>query len=76
MKILYYNWVDYLDAERRGGGVSVYQKNLIAALEGDPEVEGVVRLVDRERIAILREDPRAGRLCVHFPRIGYRVAPA
>ncbi len=43
---------------------------------GDPEVEGVVRLVDRERIAILREDPRAGRLCVHFPRIGYRVTPA
>ena len=43
---------------------------------GDPEVEGVVRLVDRERIAILREDPRAGRLCVHFPRIGYRVTLA
>ncbi len=29
MKILYYNWVDYLDPEGRGGGVSVYQKNLI-----------------------------------------------
>ncbi len=43
---------------------------------GDPEVEGVVRLVDRERIAILRDDPRAGQLCVHFPRIGYRVTPA
>ncbi|WP_068108564.1 glycosyltransferase [Tropicimonas marinistellae] len=32
MKILYYNWVDYLDPERRGGGVSVYQRNLIAHL--------------------------------------------
>ncbi len=32
MKILYYNWVDYLDPEKRGGGVSIYQRNLLAAL--------------------------------------------
>lgn len=32
MKILYYNWVDYLDPENRGGGVSVYQKNLLEQL--------------------------------------------
>jgi len=32
MKVLYYNWVDYLDPEKRGGGVSVYQRNLLAAL--------------------------------------------
>lgn len=32
MKILYYNWVDYEDAERRGGGVSVYQANIFSAL--------------------------------------------
>lgn len=31
IKILYYNWVDFDDAEQRGGGVSVYQRNLIAA---------------------------------------------
>ena len=40
---------------------------------GDPPVAGTVRLVDRETIAILREDPRVGAVCVHFPRIGYRV---
>ncbi|MBL7250154.1 glycosyltransferase [Alloalcanivorax sp. C16-2] len=34
MRILYYNWVDYLDPEKRGGGVSVYQKNLIHSLAG------------------------------------------
>jgi glycosyltransferase involved in cell wall biosynthesis len=34
MKILYYNWVDYLDAEGRGGGVSVYQRNLMQAAQG------------------------------------------
>lgn len=32
MRVLYYNWVDYLDDERRGGGVTVYQRNLMAAL--------------------------------------------
>lgn len=31
MRVLYYNWVDYLDDEGRGGGVTVYQRNLMAA---------------------------------------------
>ncbi len=38
MKILFYNWVDYLDEENRGGGVSIYQRNVMAALD---DVEGV-----------------------------------
>ena len=38
MKILYYNWVDYLDDERRGGGVTVYQRNL---MRGIADLEGV-----------------------------------
>lgn len=33
LRILYYNWVDYLDIENRGGGVSVYQRNLMTALQ-------------------------------------------
>ena len=40
---------------------------------GDPEVTGSVRMVTRDTIAILRENERAGSLCVHFPRAGYRV---
>ena len=43
---------------------------------GEPPVYGTVRLVDRDRIAILRQDPRVGTVCVHFPRVGYRVAEA
>jgi glycosyltransferase involved in cell wall biosynthesis len=39
MKILYYNWVDYLDDEARGGGVSIYQKNLLAEMHDDPSIE-------------------------------------
>src|SRR5437660_1599848 len=31
LKILYYNWVDFEDADRRSGGVSVYQRNLVDA---------------------------------------------
>jgi glycosyltransferase involved in cell wall biosynthesis len=38
MKILFYNWIDYLDDENRGGGVSVYQKNLIRQLNGEDDV--------------------------------------
>ncbi|MEP6019649.1 MAG: glycosyltransferase [Paracoccaceae bacterium] len=37
MRILYYNWIDYLDDERRGGGVSLYQRNLMKSL-GDEAV--------------------------------------
>jgi len=42
---------------------------------GDPAVTGTVRRVDRETISILRDDPRVGEVCVHFPRVGFRVAP-
>ncbi len=40
---------------------------------GDPEVEGVVRAVTRDTIAILRDDPQVGSVCIHFPRAGYAV---
>jgi hypothetical protein len=43
---------------------------------GEPSVTGIVRLVARDSIAITREDPRVGTVCVHFPRVGYRVAAA
>ena len=39
MRILHYNWVDYLDDENRGGGVTVYQRNLLGALAGQDGVE-------------------------------------
>ena len=32
MKILYYNWVQFDDLEGRGGGVTVYQRNLIEGM--------------------------------------------
>lgn len=43
---------------------------------GEPEVIGRVRAVDRDSVAILRDDERVGTVCVHFPRLGYRVRAA
>ena len=58
-------------------GLSAGQKVAIAPdLDGGEQaVEGTVRLVARDEIAIDREDPRAGLVSVHFPRAGYRVTP-
>ncbi|MEM1430661.1 MAG: glycosyltransferase [Pseudomonadota bacterium] len=39
MKVLFYNWVDYLDPEGRGGGVTIYQRNLIESLGALPGLE-------------------------------------
>lgn len=38
-RILYYNWVDYADAEGRGGGVTLYQRNVIEGLEAHRDIE-------------------------------------
>ncbi|HUS54540.1 MAG TPA: glutathione S-transferase family protein [Thermohalobaculum sp.] len=40
---------------------------------GEQAVAGVVQAVSRETVAILRKDPQVGLVCVHFPRVGYRV---
>jgi glutathione S-transferase len=51
--------------------------SLVADLDsGESPVVGRLRYVDRDSVAILREDARVGTVCVHFPRVGYRVALA
>lgn len=40
---------------------------------GDPEVMGFVHYVGLHTIAVLREDPQIGQICVHFPRNGYLI---
>lgn len=40
---------------------------------GEQPVEGKVRRANAETIAIDRVSDRAGNVCVHFPRAGYRV---
>lgn len=41
LRVLYYNWVDYLDAEGRGGGVTLYQRNVMMGLKARDDVEAV-----------------------------------
>ncbi len=40
---------------------------------GDPLITGPLQYADRETIAILHENDQVGTLCLHFPRVGYRV---
>ncbi len=40
---------------------------------GDPAVKGAIHVITRDSIGILRDDPRVGEICIHFPRAGYRV---
>lgn len=42
---------------------------------GEQPVIGRVRFVDRESIALLHSNDRVGTVCIHFPRVGYRVTP-
>ena len=44
--------------------------------DSGPAFAGTIQFVDRETIAILRDDARVGTVCVHFPRVGYRVTVA
>ncbi|MGX9355763.1 hypothetical protein ACS3SW_11590 [Roseobacteraceae bacterium S113] len=41
MRVLFYNWVDYLDAENRGGGVSIYQRAIMENLGARADVTEV-----------------------------------
>ncbi len=41
---------------------------------GEKAVKGVVRAIDRDRIALTIVNPQCGEVAVHFPRVGYRVS--
>jgi glutathione S-transferase len=41
---------------------------------GFDTVTGACRLADREQVVIGRDDPAAGSVAVHFPRVGFAVA--
>jgi len=63
----------YVDAN----GFAAGQHVSVAATDyGADPVTGMLAWHDVEEIVIAREDERAGRLHVHFPRIGFRMAQA
>ena len=68
MRVLYYNWVDYEDAQKRGGGVTVYQRNLVdAATRAGDEV---AFLSSGIAYGLIRRKPRIRR--VRGSRVGVR----
>ncbi|SDG86738.1 Glutathione S-transferase [Pseudomonas benzenivorans] len=55
-------------------GFQVGQRVAIAAIDyGVDAVEGELLFSGREELILRREDPRAGTLHVHFPRIGFAI---
>jgi hypothetical protein len=71
MRLLLYNWVDCLDEERRGGGVTLYQKNLMRAClaAGDIDLRVLSAGISydlipgRPRWERLRHGPDEARAC-------------
>ena len=42
---------------------------------GGVQVTGRLHSLSADHFALLREDEQAGEVCVHFPRVGYRMQP-
>lgn len=57
-------------------GLSVGDEISIEPTAGGPKVAGILLNLSANHAAILRKDDRAGTVCVHFPRVGYRVIKA
>lgn len=55
-------------------GLNVGDDISIEPVTGGPQVAGTLHSLSSDRIAILREDEQVGHVCVHFPRLGYKVA--
>ncbi len=55
-------------------GIAAGEKVVIAATDtGVEPVEGNLYAATDDRISIVREDARAGRVVVHFPRLGFEL---
>ena len=55
MKLLYYNWIQFDNREGIGGGVNVYQKNLIEYLVNNTDDE--VNRLGLKRLTIFSQKP-------------------
>jgi glutathione S-transferase len=58
-------------------GIAAGEKVVVAATDtGTEPVDGDLYAAGRGRISITREDARAGRVAVHFPRLGFELRRA
>ncbi|MGO9930909.1 MAG: glutathione S-transferase family protein [Steroidobacteraceae bacterium] len=55
-------------------GIAIGEKVVVAATDtGTDPIEGALYAATKDQIAITREDTRAGRVVVHFPRLGFEM---
>jgi glutathione S-transferase len=55
-------------------GLEIGQRVVVAATDtGVDPIEGTLYGATKSRISIAREDPRAGSVVVHFPRLGFEL---
>jgi glutathione S-transferase len=55
-------------------GIAIGEKVVVAATDtGTDPIEGALYAATKNQVAITREDPRAGKVVVHFPRIGFEM---
>jgi len=55
-------------------GIAIGEKVVVAATDtGTDPIEGTLYAATKDQIAISREDPRAGKVAVHFPRVGFEL---
>ena len=55
-------------------GIAIGERVVVAATDtGTDPIEGALYAATKEQLAIGREDPRAGKVVVHFPRIGFEM---
>jgi len=54
-------------------GLDVGDMLTVEPVTGGPLVAGTLHSLSANHLAIMREDDQVGQVCVHFPRIGYRV---
>ena len=58
-------------------GISMGEKVIVSATDtGTEPIEGTLYGAAKNRISIAREDPRAGKVVVHFPRLGFELRRA
>ena len=58
-------------------GISIGEKVIVAATDtGTDPIEGALSASAPDRISIAREDARAGKVVVHFPRLGFELRRA
>jgi glutathione S-transferase len=58
-------------------GIAIGEKVVVAATDtGTDPIEGSLYGATKDRFSIARDDPRAGNVVVHFPRLGFEMRRA